>query len=206
MKGLILDTSSDSPFCILTENDKVMAISYHREGKTSVTFIHSIKEILENNQTSFNELGFIAIGKGPGSFSGTRVGVIIASSLSYGLKIPLIEFSSLSAYSIEHDGLFFCLADAKSKGFYTLKGEKNGDSLLWQTLSIQKAEDLACCLTPLYCLNKQALSNKFLTTPSLFETTIDFARLSKECFEKALVEKNKERSIPSIDIDYLRIS
>ena len=39
-------------------------------------------------------VGFIAIGTGPGSFTGSRVGGIVAHSLSYGWNIPLISFSS----------------------------------------------------------------------------------------------------------------
>jgi tRNA A37 threonylcarbamoyladenosine modification protein TsaB len=39
-------------------------------------------------------LRYIAIGTGPGSFTGSRVGGIVAHSLSYGWNIPLISFSS----------------------------------------------------------------------------------------------------------------
>lgn len=42
-----------------------------------------------------NDLDYIAVGTGPGSFTGTRVGVIVCMSLAFSLNIPHVGFSSL---------------------------------------------------------------------------------------------------------------
>lgn len=208
MKGLILDTSSNTPYALLTSEGSLLASCFTFNGKTSTTFLADVEKFLMDQQTSFKEICYIGVGKGPGSFSGTRVAVILASSLCYAMQIPLMEFCSLSAFAIPELGEFACLADAKSKGFYALFGSKTFDQLHFlspQLLSIEEA--LIVKKIPLYCLNKQDLITK---EPSLSlclqPTSIDTQRLAKELYDKLQSKTKTPATIPSVDIDYLRIS
>ncbi|WP_044260154.1 tRNA (adenosine(37)-N6)-threonylcarbamoyltransferase complex dimerization subunit type 1 TsaB [Richelia intracellularis] len=46
---------------------------------------------------TWKDLGFIAVAKGPGSFTGTRIGVVTARTLGQQLDIPVFAISTLSA-------------------------------------------------------------------------------------------------------------
>ncbi len=48
-----------------------------------------IVKILENNHKSFEDLTGIEVNVGPGSFTGTRVGVSVANALGFALNLPV---------------------------------------------------------------------------------------------------------------------
>lgn len=51
---------------------------------------------------TWQDLGFLAVAKGPGSFTGTRIGVVTARTLAQQLNIPLFGISSLAAIVQAH--------------------------------------------------------------------------------------------------------
>ena len=54
-----------------------------------------IKNLLQRHGLTLDDLAFIAISKGPGSYTSIRVGILIASVLSYTHRIPLIPYHAL---------------------------------------------------------------------------------------------------------------
>ena len=90
MLSLIIDTTGPQAFIGLAENGSLVSKIIISEGRQLSKFLlPSIQSILQARTPNF-----IAIGTGPGSFTGSRVGGIVAHSLSYGWNIPLISFSS----------------------------------------------------------------------------------------------------------------
>ena len=59
-----------------------------------------IKELLDNNNLTTKDLKEIEVVNGPGSFTGVRIGVTIAKTLSYTLNIPIKTISSLECYAL----------------------------------------------------------------------------------------------------------
>jgi tRNA threonylcarbamoyladenosine biosynthesis protein TsaB len=59
----------------------------HRELAESIHL--QIKELLDRNQKNLDDLEGIAVYKGPGSFTGLRIGITVANSLANSLKIPV---------------------------------------------------------------------------------------------------------------------
>ncbi|MEM7592701.1 MAG: tRNA (adenosine(37)-N6)-threonylcarbamoyltransferase complex dimerization subunit type 1 TsaB [Cyanobacteria bacterium P01_A01_bin.83] len=51
---------------------------------------------------TWQDLKFIAVAKGPGGFTGTRVGVVTARTIAQQLEIPLFGISNLAAVAIAH--------------------------------------------------------------------------------------------------------
>jgi len=56
-----------------------------------------VEEIMRETGTPFNRLGAISVSKGPGSYTGLRIGVSTAKGLCYALGIPLIAVDTLEA-------------------------------------------------------------------------------------------------------------
>jgi tRNA threonylcarbamoyl adenosine modification protein YeaZ len=54
---------------------------------------------------AWKDLGFIAVAKGPGGFTGTRIGVVIARTLGQQLDIPIFGISNLGAIALHHHKL-----------------------------------------------------------------------------------------------------
>ena len=91
MTALIIDTSGSLSCIALSLQGKLIQFLSLPQGRElSETLFNSIISL------SFNKkIDFIAVGIGPGTFTGTRVGAASAQSLSYGWSIPLVPFSSL---------------------------------------------------------------------------------------------------------------
>lgn len=56
-----------------------------------------VQQLLDNHQISTDDLDAIAISKGPGSYTGLRIGVSLAKGLAYASNKPLISVSTLQA-------------------------------------------------------------------------------------------------------------
>lgn len=90
MKILYLDTSKEEAEIGLYEDNKVQTfVSYYAHRELSSTILRKIEELLKSYKLDFKDLGGIVCYKGPGSFTGLRIGISLANTLSYGLNIPI---------------------------------------------------------------------------------------------------------------------
>jgi tRNA threonylcarbamoyladenosine biosynthesis protein TsaB len=56
-----------------------------------------IEEVVESAKVSLQEIQAVALSKGPGSYTGLRIGTSTAKGLCYALDIPLLATSTLKA-------------------------------------------------------------------------------------------------------------
>jgi len=111
------------------------SVSLSKEGETFVlkedynnSYSHAerlhvyIDDVLKQAKIALSDLDAIAISKGPGSYTGLRIGVSAAKGLCYALDKPLISTSTLKALahqiSIE-DGVIVPMLDAKRMEVYS---------------------------------------------------------------------------------------
>ena len=90
---LILTIRTDNPDAEIGLYDGQNQLAYqmwaaHRQ--LSDTILQKIKELLEGQGKEFKDLGGIVCFKGPGSFTGLRIGITVADSFAYGLNIPIV--------------------------------------------------------------------------------------------------------------------
>lgn len=81
-----------------------------------------IEEVLKEAKINSEQLQAIAVSKGPGSYTGLRIGVSAAKGLAYALNIPLISVSTLQALAkqVEADsGLIVPMLDARRLEVYS---------------------------------------------------------------------------------------
>lgn len=102
-----------------------------------------IEQLLNENNLLAKSLDAVAVSKGPGSYTGLRIGVSVAKGLCFGLNIPLISVNSLealgnfAAHNIDKYGLnknedhfLFCpLIDARRMEVYTALYNLNGEEI-----------------------------------------------------------------------------
>ncbi|MDX1934859.1 MAG: tRNA (adenosine(37)-N6)-threonylcarbamoyltransferase complex dimerization subunit type 1 TsaB [Capsulimonadales bacterium] len=95
---LALDTSGDSCSVAVARSETVL-VTYHfrHERRLSERLNGTIDFVLRDAGVSLAETEAIAVGVGPGSFTGVRVGVTLAKTLALVREIPVLGVSSLNA-------------------------------------------------------------------------------------------------------------
>ena len=94
---LCIETGTDVCSVGLAENGVLTALreSCGRDHARNVAVY--VDELLRERDIDADEIDAIAVGKGPGSYTGLRIGVSFAKGLCYGLRKPLIAIGSLDA-------------------------------------------------------------------------------------------------------------
>jgi len=81
-----------------------------------------IEDILAEAQIGFHDLKAVAVSKGPGSYTGLRIGVSAAKGLCYALTIPLISVDTLQVLANQvtiAEGLIVPMIDARRMEVYS---------------------------------------------------------------------------------------
>nr|MDH3162641.1 tRNA (adenosine(37)-N6)-threonylcarbamoyltransferase complex dimerization subunit type 1 TsaB [Bacillus licheniformis] len=123
MTILAIDTSNLTLGVALIKDGKVIAehIS-HLKKNHSVRAMPAIDELLKECGLKPSDLTQIAVAKGPGSYTGVRIGVTIAKTLAWSLNIPVKTVSSLEVLAANgrfFQGLICPLFDARRGQVYT---------------------------------------------------------------------------------------
>ena len=139
---LFLDTSTPQGLLALRlVTGEVIERLIPAGAHSSHALLPSIQDLLQEKQIELKNLSRILCGIGPGSYTGIRVAVTIASSLAFGLDRAWAGLPSLLLWPPQQPGRFFALLDARSGGVYALAAEWNGEQgtilLAPQRLSIE---------------------------------------------------------------------
>lgn len=105
MTVLAIDTSNDALGIALYQNEQVIAeyISINK-NKHSTRLMPAIDQLFENAQVKPQDLDKIVVAKGPGSYTGVRIGLSVAKAMAWSLDIPIVGISSLEALSLQAQG------------------------------------------------------------------------------------------------------
>lgn len=74
---------------VLKEESKVVDSIFQENDFGSQVLLNLITEILKKNKLEFSDLTAIEIEKGPGSYTGLKVGASVANALGFALKVPV---------------------------------------------------------------------------------------------------------------------
>ena len=81
-----------------------------------------IEDILKENNITLQDLNAIAVSKGPGSYTGLRIGVSSVKGMCYALNIPMIAIDTLTLLAkqiVIEDGIIIPMIDARRMEVYT---------------------------------------------------------------------------------------
>ena len=118
MYQFLLDSSNKFLSVGLAKDGKVVdKISYEAWQRQSEMMVSEVGNILKRNNLKNSDLDGVVVGIGPGSYTGVRIGVTIAKTIAYSLKIKAYAKSSLSL--LKHPELpTICVFNARSGRSY----------------------------------------------------------------------------------------
>lgn len=122
MISLFLDTCNINISVALLKDDKVLnSFTFINDNKLSEELLPNIDKLLKDTNLKIQDLNKIFVAVGPGSFTGIRIGVTVAKTIAWGLKLDIIPISSLEVMaSQESNKRYICpLIDARRNYVYT---------------------------------------------------------------------------------------
>ena len=118
MYQLLLDSSNKYLSVGLVKDGKVIdKIFYEAWQRQSEMMVTEVGNILKRNNVENKDVDGVVVGVGPGSYTGVRIGVTIAKTIAYALKVKVYAKSSLSL--LKHPELpTICVFNARSGRSY----------------------------------------------------------------------------------------
>lgn len=177
-KFLAIDTSSEKGMVALLEGTNQLDIrlcGMRLFGTQANPLMSEMQLLFEEQGWQPDSMDCIVAGVGPGSYTGIRVGCMVAKTLSFAKKIPLVGIPSLLAWAPQEAGPFAIAVDAKVGGLYLLFGEVATDG------SLSHGE---CVVHPL-----QEAINKLMDVPRI------------QTPHKGLIQKRLSTMQPPVDVN-----
>lgn len=134
---LCIETATEICSVALSHEGNTIALMEGQKGRSHATGLTPlIKKLLDSASVSFNDLSAIAVSKGPGSYTGLRIGVSVAKGIAFALKKPLIGIGTLDAmcsgfiqnyrHSLSGDPYLCPMIDARRMEVFNAVYDKSG--------------------------------------------------------------------------------
>lgn len=154
-----------------------------------------IKEVLAAEGISLANLNAVAVSKGPGSYTGLRIGVSAAKGLCYALNIPLIAVDTLAVLTEKisiDSGIIVPMIDARRMEVFTQMFDKDLNVLSTAEALIVDETAFADITEEIHLIGEGALKcktvlidNKFIFHEDvIYPSANDMSRLSHEKYVK----------------------
>jgi len=127
---LNIETATKNCSVSLSKGGEIVAFKeLNEEGFSHAEKLHGfISDVLAEANITFSDLNAVAVSKGPGSYTGLRIGVSAAKGLCFALDIPLISVNTLTslAQSISiSEGYKIPMLDARRMEVYSAVFDNN---------------------------------------------------------------------------------
>lgn len=121
---LNIETATKNCSVSLAKNgETILCKEIAEQGYSHAEKLHVfIEDILKETGVSVQDLKAIAVSKGPGSYTGLRIGVSTAKGLCYALEIPLISVDTLQVLAkqvVIENGFIVPMLDARRMEVYS---------------------------------------------------------------------------------------
>lgn len=130
---LCIETATTNCSVALSVNESVIAFREDaNKGYSHAEKLHVfIKEVLEEANLKKEELNAIAVSKGPGSYTGLRIGVSAAKGLCFALDLPLISIPTLNilAAQVQENAIVIPMIDARRMEVYAAVFNANKEQI-----------------------------------------------------------------------------
>lgn len=131
---LSVDTATESATCAVMDNKKLLGeIVFNYKKQHSVILMEIIDSLLNNLKLDISNIDGFVVSKGPGSFTGLRIGASTVKGLSQGTRKPFIGISTLDclAFNLAYTPGIICpIMDALRGNVYTALYEFENETLV----------------------------------------------------------------------------
>ena len=149
MITLAIDTSTPHGAVALLRDDKPLAEGIFDRSEPGQNLFDTTAQLLSANQLCVDDLGLLAVGLGPGSFTGIRVGIASAKGLALPRRLPIKGASSFDALALTalpqmpRDCPQLCvLCDARRDEIYFALYDRQGRRVKdWQIATLEAVAD-----------------------------------------------------------------
>lgn len=120
---LALDTATEACSVALLHNGEITHLDEFAQRTHTKRILPMIDEILTQSGIKLTQVDALAFGRGPGSFTGVRVGAGIAQGLALGADLPVIPISNLTTMAQQANEQYgakhvLCAIDARMNEVY----------------------------------------------------------------------------------------
>jgi tRNA threonylcarbamoyladenosine biosynthesis protein TsaB len=131
MNLLAIETATEACSVALVHGDELIARSEIAPRRHTERVLPMADELLAEAGIGRHALDAIAVGRGPGAFTGVRLGVSLAQGMALALDVPVITISSLAALALEapeEDGsAILAVIDARMGEIYAACYRRDGE-------------------------------------------------------------------------------
>jgi tRNA threonylcarbamoyl adenosine modification protein YeaZ len=207
MYYLILDTSSPRGLFAILKDRKILLKQEIAFGvRESNELVPVIEMGLRHLKLSIDEINTLILSKGPGSFTGLRIGASVVKALSFAKGIPIRTIDSLKCFDPIVNGSFAVLLDAKAKGTYLQKGLKENHEVYYEDkshiLNLDELKEASSQIPTIITSHKSSFKNKLDNELffRLIEMTPDAVQMLKMAFKIAKTTPLNSSDI--LDLEY----
>ena len=89
----ILTLRTDKPeaeLALYNDDEALTSLAWEAHRRLAETIHQKIREVLEGHSLTVHDLEGVVVFRGPGSFTGLRIGSSVANALAEGLQIPIV--------------------------------------------------------------------------------------------------------------------
>ncbi len=133
MNILAFDTSAKAAsVAVCTESEILSECQIRRQLTHSQTMLPMCEEVFRAAALSFDDIDMLAVSKGPGSFTGIRIGIAAVKGIAFARNLPCFGVSTLEALAENlagGNGLVCAAMDARRNQVYTALFRVEGDTL-----------------------------------------------------------------------------
>ena len=178
MRILAFESSAKAASVALIQDGVLLAESFQNNGKThSATLMPMAKQVLEDCGITASDLDAVAVAKGPGSFTGLRIGLAAVKGLAFPRETLCAPVSTLEALAAAHtgEGTVLCALDARRAQVYSAAFDLATHARLLDD-DARAVTDLADfvenCKKPLFFVGDGAglCYNKYSNVPGVLQT------------------------------------
>ena len=128
MKVLGLDTATTTASIAVLDGDRVLATATRNTHRRTADVLIAVDEACRAAGIGPRELDAIAVGAGPGSFTGLRIGMATAKGIAFAAHRPVWAVSSLAALALAspRDGTVVAILDARKGEIFAGMFRKTG--------------------------------------------------------------------------------
>lgn len=181
MNVLAIDTATETLSVAILQSGKITeAIAFTTKNNHATHLMPTIVKLMEQARLQPEHIDKIVVGNGPGSYTGTRIGVTTAKTMAWSLGVPLFSVSSLKAIALsvkKVDKLVCPFIDARRNAVYTGLYEISEGKLL------NKVEDTHLSV------------NEWLSQLNKMEETICFISPHLKRYQSMILETLNEKAI-----------